>query len=184
VQSVDGLGRADRCRFEPWSKENFTDGIERASSEVLNCTSRPAQMELAWSTSRTEASSIQVSGEVQAELTKIWSASITTTYGRPWLYMTRESGKEPVTIDPYHVGWIERGVPMQRVTGRMVHNYPKPRHGHFEWYTYPTLTAADPDAHGYEDISFQSRPMAQSEIAELCASGPPSNGLSGAPARR
>jgi hypothetical protein len=172
VQNVDGLGQADRCRFEPWTKENFTGDIKQVSSSTANCTDTATTKIVDWSQATTETNSIEVSVSVKATLSKIYEVSITATYGHTWSFTNTETNKETIPLKPFHIGWVDRGAPMQRVTGRMVINYPKRRHGHFEWYTYPTLTAADPQARGFETFILQSRPMTAAEIDGICKSRP------------
>jgi hypothetical protein len=172
VEYVDGLGKADRCRFEPWTKENFTGNIVRVSGDTANCNDINATKSMTWSQSSTEENSIQVSVSVEAKLSPMYSASISTTYGHSWSHTTTESSTEAAPVPARSIAWIERGSPMQRVTGRTVINYPKRRHGHFEWYTYPTLVNADPQALGFDTMILRSRPMTATELQELCDIAP------------
>lgn len=170
VQNVDGLGKADTCRFEPASKENYTGAITQVSSNTANCTGEATTKTVTWQQDTTQEDSIAVDTTVSATLSTIFGLAITASYGHTWSYTNSVADTETVPLDPYHIGWIDRGAPMQRITGRMVINYPKRRYGHYEWYTYPTLTAADPQAPSFETLILQSRPMTQAEIASMCAS--------------
>lgn len=169
AEEVDGLGRADRCRFEPLTKENFTGDVVRVSGDTVNCTAVDATKSILWSQSTTEENSIQVATGVDLTLSKdFFSVSITTTYGHSWSHTTTETNIEQAPVPAGSVAWIERGAPMQRVTGRMVINYPKRRYGHYEWYTYPTVVNADPEALGHSTVILRSRPITPEENAALC----------------
>lgn len=182
VEPVDGLGKADRCRFEPWTKENFTGAVQRVSGDTVNCTDVNATKSIAWSHATTEENSIQVSVAAQLTLAKdIFSVSITATYGHSWSFTNTETFTEQAPVPARSVAWIERGAPMQRVTGRMVINYPKRRHGHYEWYTYPVLTNADPQALGFSTVILKSRPITAEESVRLCGSAPAPTQAAAAP---
>ncbi|HST86618.1 MAG TPA: hypothetical protein VLL08_33075 [Kineosporiaceae bacterium] len=168
TESVDGLGRADDCWFEPSSKENFTGNIARVSGDTYNCTDINASKSISWSQSTSETNSISVSVGVEAKLSLIYSVSINLEYGHSWTTTNTVTATDTAPVPAKSVGWIERGEAMQRVTGRMVHTYPKRRHGHYIWYTYPTLTNADPQAYDYDTIIFRSRPMTSDEASTLC----------------
>lgn len=168
AEKVDGLGKADRCRFEPATIEKFTAAVTRVSGDTVNCTNLDASKDITWEQSSSETNSIEVSATVEAELSEIFSASITATYGHSWSYAHTESTTETAPVPAKSVAWIERGAPMQRATGRMVINYPKRRHGHFEWYTYPTITTADPQALDFSTVILRSRPATTEELSRLC----------------
>jgi hypothetical protein len=52
----------------------------------------------------------------------------------------------------------------------MVINYPKRRYGHYEWYTYPTIVAADPSVTARNTVPFD-RAMTKSELKSICRIG-------------
>lgn len=168
TQEVDGLGQADRCRFEPASIEYFTGDIKRVSGDTVNCSDVNATKSLIWSHETSETNSIEVGVSVEAKLSEVYSASITATYGHSWTYSTTETNTETAPVPAKSVAWIERGAPMQRATGRMVINYPKRRYGHYEWYTYPTITAANPSALEYSTVILRARPATSEELTRLC----------------
>ena len=168
TESVDGLGQADDCWFEPSSKENFTGNIARVSGDTYNCTDINATKSISWSQSTSETNSISVSVGVEAKLSLIYTVSIKLEYGHSWTTTNTVTATDTAPVPAKSVAWIERGEAMQRVTGRMVHTYPKRRHGHYIWYTYPTLTNADPEAYDYDTIIFRSRPMTSDEASKLC----------------
>lgn len=168
TEEVDGLGQADRCRFEPATHENFTGNITRVSGDTVNCTDVNATKSIIWSHATTEENSISVAVKVEAKLSEIFSASITTTYGHSWSYTNTETNTETAPVPAKSVAWIERGAPMQRVTGRMVINYPKRRYGHYEWYTYPTITTSDPQALDFSTVILRTRPATAEELSRLC----------------
>lgn len=172
AEPVDGLGKADRCRFEPASRELFSGPPVRITGDTVNCTDVDATKAISWSQTTTEESSIQVSASVSGTISEVFSVSISTTFGQSWSFSTTESRTETAPVPAKSVAWIERQAPLQRVTGRMVINYPKRRHGHFEWYTYPTLTAAAPDALDKEAVLLKSRPATADELATQCGLPP------------
>jgi hypothetical protein len=165
---VDGLGQADNCWFEPSSKKNFTGKVTRVSGNSVNCTDINATKSISWSQSTSETNSISVSVGVEAKLSLIYTVSIKLEYGHSWTSTHTVTATDTAPVPARSVAWIERGEAMQTVTGRMVHSYPKRRHGHYTWYTYPTLTNADPEALDYDTIIFRSRPMTPDEASTLC----------------
>lgn len=168
VENVNGLGEADNCTFEPWTKRNFTGDVTRVSGDTVNCTDINATKSISWAQSTSETNSISVSVGVEAKLSAIYTVSIKTEYGHSWTSSTTETATDTAPVPAKSVAWIERGVAMQEVTGRMVHRYPKRRHGHYTWYTYPTLTNADPEALDFDTIIFRTRPMTPDEASNLC----------------
>ena len=168
-QNVDGLGKADRCRFEPAQRTIFTGPAKQVGSTAHAC---GGKIEFGRTTTeqRTEENSIGVSAGVEAGLSKIFSASIQTSFGHSWSYSTSEAEEIKAEIPPYSIGFATIAPAMQKVTGRMVINYPKRRHGHFEWYAYPTLTQYDPDEMQYSTVTVQTRAMTASERQSMCNS--------------
>lgn len=65
-----------------------------------------------------------------------------------WSYSTSEAEEIKAEVSPYWIGFATIAPAMQKVTGRMVINYPR-RHGQYEWYACPTLTQYDPDEMQY-----------------------------------
>ncbi|MFF0017446.1 hypothetical protein [Streptomyces sp. NPDC005374] len=167
TQKVDGLGKADRCRFEPASRTIFTGPAKQVSSTVHAC-GGTITFGRQTTESRTEENSISVSASVEAGLSKVFSASIQTSFGHTWSYSTSETQEIGSEVPSYSIGFATIAPAMQRVTGRMVINYPKRRHGHFVWYAYPTLTQYDPDEMQYSTVTVQTRPMNASERQSMC----------------
>ncbi|MET8974222.1 hypothetical protein ABZX85_01250 [Streptomyces sp. NPDC004539] len=166
-QNVDGLGKADRCRFEPAKREVFTGAARQVGSTVHACSTKVG-VGRQTTESRTEEDSISVSAGVEAGLSKIFSASIQTSYGHSWSYSTSETEEVNGEVPPYSIGLVTLAPAYQRVTGRMVINYPKRRHGHYEWYAYPTLTQYDPDEMQFSTATVDSRPMTANERKSMC----------------
>lgn len=166
-QKVDGLGKADRCRFEPAQRTIFTGPARQVGSTVHACGGK-ITFGRQTTQGRTEENSISVSAGVEAGLSKIFSASIQTSYGHTWSYSTSETEEIGAEVPEYSIGFATIAPAMQRVTGRMVINYPKRRHGHFEWYAYPTLTQYDPDEMQYATVTVQTRAMNASERQSMC----------------
>ncbi|MCD7439384.1 hypothetical protein K4B79_14220 [Streptomyces lincolnensis] len=166
-QNVDGLGKADRCRFEPAKREIFTGPARQVGPTVHACASK-ITLGRQTTSGRTEENSIGVSVGVEAGLSKVFSASIQTTYNHTWSYSTSETTEIGGEVPEYSVGYATLAPAMQRVTGRMVINYPKRRHGHYLWYAYPTLTQYDPDEMQYSTTTVYSRPMTAQERQSMC----------------
>ncbi|MEX3103002.1 MULTISPECIES: hypothetical protein [unclassified Streptomyces] len=177
-QNVDGLGRADRCRFEPAKREVFTGPARQVGTTVHACSSKVG-VGRQTTESRTEENSVSVTAGVEAGLSQIFSASIEASYGHSWSYSTSETEEVSGEVPPYSIGAVTIAPAMQRVTGRMVINYPKRRHGHYEWYVYPTLTQYDPDEMQFSTTTFDPRPMTANERRSMCG-GP--GGTANAPA--
>ncbi|MFJ9626063.1 hypothetical protein ACIRU8_00045 [Streptomyces sp. NPDC101175] len=167
TQSVSGLGKADRCRFEPAQRTIFTGPARQVGTTVHACGTK-VTFGRQTTESRTEENSISVAVGVEAGLSKIFSASIQTTYGHTWSYSTSETTEISAEVPEYSIGFATIAPAMQRVSGRMVINYPKRRHGHYEWYAYPTLTQYDSDEMQYSTVSIQTRSMAASERKSMC----------------
>lgn len=170
AEAVDGLGKADRCRFEPFTRELLTGPRVRLTGDTFNCTDVAATKSLSWSQATTQESSIQVSATVGATLAEVFSVSVSTTFGASWAFTDTETATETAPVPARSVAHIERGAPLQKVTGRMVINYPKRRHGHFEWYTYPVVTTLNtaPDGLEFDQVFLMSRPMTPEELATRC----------------
>ncbi|NEB06277.1 hypothetical protein [Streptomyces sp. SID13726] len=166
-QNVNGLGKADRCRFEPAKRSIFTGPAKQVGSTVHACGGK-VTFGRQTTEGRTEENSISVSAGVEAGLSKIFSASIQTSFGHTWSYSSSETEEISAEVPEYSIGFATIAPAMQRVTGRMVINYPKRRHGHFEWYAYPTLTQYDPDEMQYATVTIQTRPMNASERQSMC----------------
>ena len=167
-QNVDGLGKADRCRFEPAKRTVFTGPERRVGSTVHAC-GTPVTMGRQTTEGHTEENSISVSATVEAGLSKMFAASITTQYGHSWSYSTSETEEITAEVPQYSIAFATIAPAMQRVEGRMVINYPKRRHGHFEWYAYPTLTQYSPEEMQYASVSVQTRPMTNAERNSICS---------------
>ncbi|MDX3386745.1 hypothetical protein PV682_35680 [Streptomyces niveiscabiei] len=170
-QDVDGLGKADRCRFEPHKRTVFAGPAKQIGSTVHAC-GTPVTMGRQTSESRTEENSVSVSAGVEAGLSKIFSASIQTSYGHSWSYSMTETEEVSAEVPKFSIGTVTLAPAMQRVSGKMIINYPKRRHGHFEWYAYPTLTQYNPDQMEYSTVSIHTRPMNASERSSMCPSHP------------
>jgi len=102
-QNVGGLGTADRCNFEPTKRELFTGPAKQIGSTVHAC-GTTVTMGRQTSETRTEEDSIGVSATVEAGLSKIFSASITASYGHSWSYSMSETPD-----DPLRAGLVLRG---------------------------------------------------------------------------
>jgi hypothetical protein len=161
-EDTDLYGKADRCRFEPATYAGFTGNLQQVSGVDSNCGAGEASREVKWIQTTTESNSIEVSASVEAGLSKIFSASVSTTFGHTWERSQSKEDTFNIGIPPLSAGTIFRGAPLAKVTGRMVINFSSRRQGHFEWYAYPTLEvpaedqpkaggqhpAADPDRAG------------------------------------
>jgi hypothetical protein len=173
-EEVDGLGKADSCRFEPATRVLLSGPRQRLTGDTFNCTAVNATKSLAWSQATTEESSIQVSATAQATLAEVFSVSVSTTFGASWSFTTTETATENAPVPGLSVAHIERSAPLQQVTGRMVINYPKRRHGHFEWYTYPTVTTLNtaPDGLEFDRVFLMSVPMTPEQLTSECGLTP------------
>jgi hypothetical protein len=156
-------GKADRCRFEPASYDGFTGELVQVSGVDSNCGSADVTREVRWQQSTTESNSIEVSASVEAGLTKIFSASVSTTFGHTWEQTTGKEDAVSMTIPPLSAGTVFRGAPVAKVTGRMVINFGSRRQGHFEWYAYPTLIVPAEDQPNLARIVTNTRPLTDTE---------------------
>jgi hypothetical protein len=172
LAEIPELGSADSCRFEPWERKLFTGEQVRVSTDTNNCTAQATTKDITWSQSSTETNSIDVGAEIGADLASVFSASISTTFGVSWSYSVTNGETEHAPIPAYSRGWVERAAAMQSVTGRMVINYPGRRHGHFEWYTYPTVTnqvaSNDPAGLAHADVVLRSQALTEQELVDMC----------------
>lgn len=164
-QDTDLYGKADRCRFEPATYQGFTGNLQQVSGVDSNCGAADVSREVGWSQSTSESNSIEVSAEVEAGLSKIFSASVSTTFGHSWERTQTKEDKLVVTIPPGSAGSVFRGAPMAKVTGRMVINFGSRRQGHFEWYAYPTLEVPAEDQPKLSRLVANTRPLTDTERA-------------------
>src|SRR4051794_38835783 len=81
---TDLYGKADRCRFEPATYNGFTGDLQQVSGVDSNCGDGDVSREVRWSQTTTESNSIEVSATVEAGISKIFSASVSTTFGHTW----------------------------------------------------------------------------------------------------
>jgi len=170
-QDTDIYGKADRCRFEATTYEPFVAPDKPVSPEVTNCGVADATAEQRWTQSTSESNSIEVSASVEAGLSKIFSASVSTTFGHTWERTEGAEAAVTMTVPAKHVGRILRGAPMAKVTGRMVINFGSRRQGHFEWYAYPTLTVPAEDQPDLARIVVNTVPMTQTQL-DACPKTP------------
>lgn len=172
VAEMPELGSADSCRFEPWERKLFTGEQVRVSTDTNNCTAKDTTKDITWSQSSTETNSIEVGADIGADLAGVFSASISTSFGVSWSYSVTNGETEHAPVPAYSRGWVERAAAMQSVTGRMVINYPARRHGHFEWYTYPTVTnqvaSNDPAGLEHADVVLRSQALTEQELVGMC----------------
>jgi len=162
--STDLYGKADRCRFEPATYAGFTGDLQQVSGVDSNCGSGEVSREVRWSQTTTESNSIEVSASVEAGLSKIFSASVSTTFGHTWEQSQTKEDAITVGIPPLSAAVVFRGAPMAKVTGRMVINFGSRRQGHFEWYAYPTLTVPAEDQPKLSRLVANTRPLTQTEL--------------------
>jgi hypothetical protein len=170
-QDTDLYGKADRCRFEAATYEPFVAADKPVSPEVVNCGVADATAEQRWTQSTSESNSIEVSASVEAGLSKIFSASVSTTFGHTWERTEGAEAAVTMTVPAKHVGRILRGAPMAKVTGRMVINFGSRRQGHFEWYAYPTLNVPAEDQPSLARIVVDTDPMSQTQL-DACPKTP------------
>ena len=164
-------GKADRCRFEPATYDGFTGDLQQVSGVDSNCGSGDVSREVRWSQSTTESNSIEVSATVEAGISKIFSASVSTTFGHTWERSQTKEDAITVSIPPQSAGVVFRGAPLAKVTGRMVINFGSRRQGHFEWYAYPTLTVPAEDQPKLARLTANTRPLTQTEL-DACPAVP------------
>lgn len=164
-EDTEIYGRADRCRFEPASYDGFTGNLTQVSGVDVNCGAADVSREVRWQQSTTETNSIEVSASVEAGLSKIFSASVSTTFGHSWERTTGKEDAVVMTIPPLSAGTVFRGAPLAEVTGRMVINFSSRRQGHFEWYAYPTLVVPAEDQPNLARIVTNTRPLTDTELA-------------------
>jgi hypothetical protein len=88
-------GRADSCRFEATSYDGFTGNLQQVSGVDTNCGIADITREVRWTQSTSETNSIEVSASVEAGLSKIFSASVSTTFGHTW---EQTQGKEDARL--------------------------------------------------------------------------------------
>jgi len=163
-ESTSLYGKADRCRFEPATYAGFTGDLQQVSGVDSNCGAGEVNREVRWSQTTTESNSIEVSATVEAGLSKIFSASVSTTFGHTWEQSQTKEDAITVGIPPQSAGVVFRGAPMAKVTGRMVINFGSRRQGHFEWYAYPTLTVPAEDQPNLSRLVANTRPLTQTEL--------------------
>jgi hypothetical protein len=170
-EDTDLYGRADRCRFEAATYDGFTGNVVQVSGVDTNCGASEVTREVRWQQSTTETNSIEVSASVEAGLSKIFSASVSTTFGHSWEQTTGKEDAILMPIPPLSAGAVFRGAPLAKVTGRMVINFSSRRQGHFEWYAYPTLTVPAEDQPNLARIVTNTRPLSETE-KEACPKVP------------
>jgi len=164
-EDTDLYGRADRCRFEPATYDGFTGDLVQVSGVDTNCGAADVTRGVRWAQSTSESNSIAVSASVEAGLSEIFKASVSTTLGHTWERTTGKDDSVVMTIPPLSAGTVFRGAPMAKVTGRMVINFGKRRQGHFEWYAYPTLTVPAEDQPNLARFVTNTRPLTATEKA-------------------
>jgi hypothetical protein len=164
-EKTDLYGKADRCRFEPATYDGFTGNLVQVSGVDSNCGSADVTREVRWQQSTTESNTIEVSASVEAGISKIFSASVSTTFGHTWETTQGKEDAVNMTIPPLSAGTVFRGAPLAKVTGRMVINFGSRRQGHFEWYAYPTLTVPAEDQPNLARIVTNTRPLTDTEKA-------------------
>jgi len=163
-EKTDLYGKADRCRFEPATYAGFTGNLSQVSGVDSNCGAGEVSREVRWSQTTTESNSIEVSATVEAGLSKIFSASVSTTFGHTWERSQTKEDAITVGIPPLSAGTVFRGAPLAKVTGRMVINFGSRRQGHFEWYAYPTLEVPAEDQPNLQRLVANTRPLTQTEL--------------------
>jgi hypothetical protein len=129
-----------------------------------NCGAGTVTRQVGWSQTTSESNSIQVGVNVEAKLTAVFSASVSTTFGHTWEKSQTKSESITVGIPPLSAGTVFRGAPLARVTGRMVINFSSRRQGHFEWYAYPTLEVPAEDQPNLQRLVANTRPLTQTEL--------------------
>lgn len=164
TENTDLYGKADRCRFEPATYDGFTGDLQQVSGVDSNCGAGEVSREVRWSQSTSESNSIEVSATVEAGISKIFSASVSTTFGHTWERTQTKEDAIVVGIPPKSAAVVFRGAPMAKVTGRMVINFGSRRQGHFEWYAYPTLTVPAEDQPNLSRLVANTRPLTQTEL--------------------
>lgn len=168
-QDTELYGKADRCRFEAWTYDGFTGDLQQVSGVDSNCGTGNVTREVRWSQSTTESNSISVSVEVEAGLSKIFSASVSTSFSHSWERTQTKEDAISVEIPAKSAATVFRGAPMATVTGRMVINFGSRRQGHFEWYAYPTLTVPAEDQPRLARLVANTRPLTDTELANCPA---------------
>lgn len=163
-ENTDLYGKADRCTFEPATYDGFTGELQQVSGVDSNCGAGEVTREVRWSQSTSESNSIEVSASVEAGLSKIFSASVSTTFGHTWEKTQTKEDAISMGIPPLSAGTVFRGAPMAKATGRMVINFSSRRQGHFEWYAYPTLTVPAEDQPKLQRLVVDTRPLTQTEL--------------------
>jgi len=163
-EKTDLYGKADKCRFEPATYDGFTGNLQQVSGVDSNCGSGEVSREVRWSQTTTESNSIEVSATVEAGISKIFSASVSTTFGHTWEQSQTKEDAITVGIPALSAGTVFRGAPLAKVTGRMVINFGSRRQGHFEWYAYPTLTVPAEDQPNLSRLVANTRPLTQTEL--------------------
>jgi len=162
--STSLYGEADRCRFEPATYDGFTGDLQQVSGVDSNCGDGEVTREVRWSQTTTETNSIEVSAEVEAGISKIFSASVSTTFGHSWEKSQTKEDAVSVGIPAKSAAVVFRGAPLAKVTGRMVINFGSRRQGHFEWYAYPTLIVPAEDQPKLARFVANTRPLTQTEL--------------------
>jgi len=168
---TDVYGKADRCRFEPATYDSFTGDLQQVSGVDSHCGTGDVSREVRWSQSTSESNSIEVSASVEATLSPIFKATVTTTFGHTWEQTTTKADAITIGIPPKSAGVIFRGAPLAKLTGRMVINFGSRRQGHFEWYAYPTLTVPAEDQPNLARLVANTRPLTQTEL-DACPAVP------------
>lgn len=164
-------GEADRCRFEPATYDGFTGDLQQVSGVDSNCGTGDVSREVRWSQSTSESNSIEVSATVEASLSKMFTVSVSTTFGHTWEQTQTKADAITIGIPPKSAGVVFRGAPLAKVTGRTVINFGSRRQGHFEWYAYPTLTVPAEDQPNLARLVANTRPLTQTEL-DACPAVP------------
>jgi hypothetical protein len=181
MEDTDLYGQADSCRFEAVTYAGFTGNLQQVSGVDSNCGAGEVSREVKWTQSTSETNSIEVSAGVEAGISKIFSAEVSTTFGHTWEKSSSKEDAITVNIPPGSAATVFRGAPMAKVTGRMVINFSSRRQGHFEWYAYPTLEVPAEDQPNLSRLVANTRPLTDTEKA-ACPDVPDGTGDATAPA--
>jgi hypothetical protein len=161
------------CELHPTDIREVTGAQQQSSQAAWNCGNQDVTKSLEVSHTSSTSTNFNVEASVEAGLTKVLSASVTTSIGHEWTASDTVTDTIGTTVPPGSVAWVMSAPALTQVTGKLEVHYPSRQAGHFFWFVEPVVFTG-PSQKGAKgnDVIF-NRPMTDDERTQVCTSQAP-----------
>jgi hypothetical protein len=159
------------CYFHPHDLTKWAGSLHQVGNTAINCGTQSDSIAIGGSDTTGGSNSVGTSITAGFKAGEIFSAEVQATYSHEWNWSHTTEEQDTLNVPAQHIGWIERGTPMQGVTGSYEVYFDSPWNGHYMWFVDDVKAQSEDTKDTDKSIGvvlFKDRQMTPAELRQNC----------------